>query len=81
MKCARDGCEVEFSQKTHNQRYHDAECCRLATNERLKVKYHEGRARRRGAVRLCAVCGTTRLSRYNESRVCSGCEDSHRKEL
>jgi uncharacterized paraquat-inducible protein A len=36
-------------------------------------KYYEKKAIRKGAKRTCAKC-KTRLSRYNESSVCSGCQ-------
>lgn len=71
--CARKGCELEFVKKTHNQKYCDDECCRLATNTRLKEKYHSGRARLKGEVRLCTKCEHTKLSRYNDSNICAAC--------
>jgi uncharacterized Zn finger protein (UPF0148 family) len=36
-------------------------------------KYYEKKAIRKGAKRTCAKC-KTRLSRYNESSVCAGCQ-------
>ena len=71
--CAREGCDIEFIRKTHNQKYHDDECCRLATNKRVKEKYHQGQARKKGRIRWCEVCGKTRLSRYNDTLVCAPC--------
>lgn len=71
--CARNGCEEEFSKKTHNQKYCSDECCRLATNERIMEKYYARRDQRQGKTRMCASCGKTKLSRYNDSQVCSSC--------
>lgn len=72
--CARIGCEERFVKRTHNMIYHDSDCCRLATNERLKGQYHERQAQKRGEPRYCVVCGVTRLNRYNSGRVCGGCQ-------
>jgi hypothetical protein len=36
-------------------------------------KYYEKKAIRNGAKRICKKCNT-RLSRYNESEVCAGCQ-------
>jgi hypothetical protein len=74
--CARNGCDNEFAKKTHNQKYCTDECCRLATNERIMEKYYEKRDQRQGKTRYCKVCETTRLSRYNDSQVCSPCKTS-----
>lgn len=71
--CAREGCENTFTPKTHNQRYCDSECCRLATNKRMTAKYHERQARKKGVTRICASCKTTKLSRYNSTRICGAC--------
>ena len=71
--CARPGCDITYVARTHNQIYHDAECCRIATNARLKEKYHERRAQKMGKVRICTECGVTRLSRYNDTKICEGC--------
>src|SRR5687767_14268831 len=71
--CDRDGCDVVFEKKTHNQRYHDNECCRLATNERIMMKYYQRQDQRKGRARFCQLCKTTKLSRYNDSLICSSC--------
>jgi hypothetical protein len=71
--CARPGCEETFVKKTHNQKYHDNDCCRLATNSRIMEDYYEGRDRKAGKARYCRVCESTKLSRYNTSRVCASC--------
>lgn len=73
--CAYVECGIEFESKTHNQKYHSEECCRRATNARLMDQYYERKERKRGAQRICASDGCeTRLSRYNEKKVCQKCE-------
>lgn len=71
--CAREGCEVEYTKKTHNQKYCTDECCRLATNSRIMVGYYKTRDRKRGVDRWCEVC-EGKLSRYNSSDVCNACK-------
>lgn len=70
--CENKGCEIEFAKKTHNQRYHDDECCRLATNAKIMEKYYQRRAQRLGIARYCAKC-ETKLSRYNAADKCNAC--------
>ena len=74
FECARPGCNETFEKKSHNQKYHNNECCKLATNAKIMEKYYERRAQRLGKTRLCSSCGVTKLSRYNDSRTCSGCD-------
>lgn len=74
MTCANNGCDIEFEASTHNQKYHDAECCRVATNRRIMEKYYDRRAQRQGKIRYCTSCETTKLSRYNDGKICSSCE-------
>src|SRR6478609_7866121 len=74
VQCDRPGCEEWFNKKTHNQRYHDDECTRLATNARIMRNYYENRERTQGKVRLCRLCEVTQLSRYNESTMCAACK-------
>lgn len=72
IQCQNAGCDIMFAKKTHNQRYHDDECCRLATNAKIMEKYYTRRAQRLGLARHCDVCGT-KLSRYNSDKTCSPC--------
>jgi len=72
--CARKGCDETFVSKKHNQKYHNDECCRLATNQKIMEKYYEKRAQRRGETRMCKTCKVTKLSRYNDDQVCSSCK-------
>ena len=41
MICQNKECSQEFEPKTHNQKYHSDECCRMATNKRIMEKYYE----------------------------------------
>lgn len=75
IKCAYVECGLEFTPTTHNQKYHTDECCRKATNARLMEQYYERKARRQGRVRVCATADCdTKLSRYNDGKVCQKCE-------
>lgn len=74
LTCANEGCDIEFEPKTHNQKYHSDECCRLATNRRIMEKYYARRDQRQGKTRYCKICGETKLSRYNDSQVCGSCK-------
>lgn len=73
VKCENTGCDVEFAKKTHNQKYHDDECCRLATNKKIMEKYYARKSQRAGADRMCVSCGETKLSRYNPGDTCHSC--------
>ena len=72
--CANEGCNETFEKKTHNQIYHNDECCRQATNRRIMEKYYANRDRKQGKARICNQCKLTKLSRYNETNTCSACE-------
>lgn len=75
MICANDGCENEFERTTHNQKYCSDECCREATNQKIKQKAKEKRNRLSGKQRVCSSRGCrTILVKYNESNVCELCE-------
>lgn len=71
--CANPDCNIEFVPKTHNNKFHSDECCRLETNRKIMEKYYERKRQRAGEVRYCIQCETTRLSRYNNSSVCGAC--------
>lgn len=72
MICGNEECGKTFESNTHNQKYCSPECCRTATNKRIKAEYHANRARLRGEQRQCA-CGNF-LSRYNPGKICQQCE-------
>lgn len=73
MICANKECSKEFNSKTHNQKYCSDECCRIATNKKIMEKYYEKKAIRSGLKRECKKC-KARLSRYNQTSICSKCE-------
>ena len=86
MICAYEECQKDFEPKTHNQKYCSDECCRTATNQKLKDQYYEKKARLQGKSRLCKNVGcNVPLSRYNEDKICSRCkaivEGKKRQEL
>lgn len=83
MICANDGCENEFEKTTHNQKYCSDECCRIATNQKIKDKNRERKERLSGKVRICSNRGCkTILLKYNESSTCAYCDAKEkRKEL
>ena len=86
MKCAYDECKKDFEPKTHNQKYCSDECCRIATNIKIKEKYYEKKERLSGKKRVCKSRGCdTILSRYDESDICKYCvakqEKQSRQEL
>jgi hypothetical protein len=72
ITCEHIGCGVVFRKKTHNQRYHDDECCRLATNAKIMQKYYQRRAQKLGHARYCDVCAS-KLSKYNSESKCNSC--------
>ena len=75
MKCAYDKCKKPFEPKTHNQKYCCDECCRTATNIKIKEKYYEKKARLAGKKRICKTKGCNQLlSMYQEGIVCSVCQ-------
>jgi hypothetical protein len=75
--CAYNECGIPFEPKTHNQRYHDPECCRQATNDRIMDNYYARKARRQGHIRVCASPGCdTQLSRYNDDKICGKCDSA-----
>lgn len=78
--CDNPECGKIYSKRTSNQRYCNEFCQKKITNENLKKKYHEARARIKGQVRYCSRCGETRLNRYNESDVCNLCEAKQKRE-
>lgn len=82
MICAYDECDNEFEAKTHNQKYCSDECCRIATNQKIKQKYYEKKARLAGKKRVCKTRGCkVLLSRYNPDDICSSCEANEKKKI
>ena len=67
-------------------KYCSDECCRSATNEKLKEKYYEKKARLAGKKRICKSFGcNVLLSRYSDSDICFKCisfkKEKERKDL
>lgn len=80
MKCAYDQCKKPFEPKTHNQKYCSDECCRTATNIKIKEKYYEKKARLAGKVRVCKNKGCNQsLSMYREESTCGVCDAKERE--
>jgi hypothetical protein len=80
MICAYEECGKPFEPKTHNQKYCSDECCRTATNQKLKDQYYEKKARLQGKKRMCKTKGCeTALSRYNGDSTCSKCKAAEQK--
>lgn len=71
--CANEGCDNQFTPRTHNMKYCSDACCKLATNRRIMEDYYEDRARLKGVDRWCKNC-TTKLSRYNKGKICAACQ-------
>lgn len=81
MICAYEECDNEFTPKTHNQKYCSDECCRTATNLKIKQKYYDEKNRKSGAKRICSTPGCNlELSRYNADKVCTTCEVKKEKD-
>jgi len=79
MICAYSNCENKFEPKTHNQKYCSDECCRIATNEKLKEAYYDKKARLAGKKRVCKSKGCNAiLSRYNDTNTCEKCKSSQK---
>jgi hypothetical protein len=80
MICAYDECKKPFEPKTHNQKYCSDDCCRTATNLKLKEQYYEKKARLAGKKRVCKSYGcNVVLSRYNETSICDRCVSAKRE--
>ena len=80
MICSYDECKKEFTPKTHNQKYCSDDCCRIATNQKLKEQYYAKKARLLGQERICkTISCKVLLSRYNEDKICSKCKASKEK--
>jgi len=82
MICAYEDCQgiKEFEPKTHNQKYCSDECCRIATNAKLKQAYYDKKARLAGKQRICKNKGcNVILSRYNETSICDKCVSAEKE--
>lgn len=81
MICAFDECKKEFEPHRHNQKYCCSDCCKQATNKRVRSKYYDTRQRLQGKKRTCSRLGCeTILSRYTEDDTCNKCLSLDRAE-
>ena len=77
--CDRDGCEQTFNKSTHNQKYCSDECCKIATNQKIKDKYYAKKDRLSGKKRICANSDCQQsLTMYNEDNICNVCKSRTR---
>ena len=75
MICAFEECQNEFEPKTHNQKYCSDECCKIATNVKIKEKYQNTKARRAGVSVKCKNRGCKQiLNRYGTDDECEVCK-------
>ena len=75
MICSNKGCTNKFKPKTHNQKYCSDECCKIATNLKIKEKYYYKKARASGKEFICANRGCKQiLSRFTVDKICEGCK-------
>ena len=88
MICAYSDCKGinEFEPKTHNQKYCSDECCKIATNIKIKEKYYYKKARASGTKFECSTSDCNQiLSRFTTDMVCEICKSrqrsSERKEI
>jgi len=82
MICSYEKCNATFEPKTHYQKYCSEECCRIATNLKIKQKYYDKKERLAGKKRICKVRGCqTQLSRYNPTGVCGPCEAKEQSKI
>lgn len=81
IPCARPDCGNSIESKSSwNQKFCSSECTRIETNRRIMQKYYDKKDQMSGKTRICEVCDETRLSRYNDSKVCSQCEQAAERE-
>ena len=81
MICAHKGCTNKFEPKTHNQKYCSDECCKIATNLKIKEKYYYKKARAAGKKFKCATRGCNQiLSRFTTDKICEGCQSKRKSQ-
>ena len=75
MICAYPECDNEFEPKTHNQKYCSDDCCKIATNLKIKEKYYYKKARASGVKFKCATRGCQQvLNRFTTDKICEVCK-------
>lgn len=81
LPCARSDCDRFIVEKTSwNQKFCSSECTRIETNRRIMQKYYDKKDQLSGKKRLCESCNQTVLSRYNDTKICSSCEQKEEKD-
>jgi hypothetical protein len=81
MTCAYKPCKNKFEPKTHNQKYCSNECCRVATNIKIKEKYYKNKARRSGVPFQCTTKGCeSKLSPYSTEDICESCKNAQKSQ-
>jgi hypothetical protein len=80
MICENNGCENEFFQSAHNQKFCSSECLRDSTNRRVREKYRDDKDRLKGKQRVCSKC-KAKLSRYNSDTICNFCKSDKQAKL
>jgi hypothetical protein len=79
MICAYEECSNKFEPKTHNQKYCSEECCKIATNLKVKEKYFYKKARVAGVKFICDSKGCNQiLSRFTLDKICENCKAKQR---
>ena len=78
--CANRGCKNKFNPKTHNQKYCSDDCCKIATNRKIKEKNSARLDRLAGKKRVCKNKGCDQLlGRYQEGNTCNVCQAKERE--
>jgi hypothetical protein len=75
MICAYAECDNKFEPKTHNQKYCSDECCKIATNLKIKEKYYYKKARSAGVKFRCSTKNCNQiLSKFTTDLICENCK-------
>jgi hypothetical protein len=81
LKCAYKPCKNKFVPRTHNQKYCSDECCKIATNIKIKEKYEYKKARKSGKPFKCETKGCSSiLNRYTTDKICGKCQSAKIKQ-
>lgn len=81
MICSNESCNNEFTAKTHNQKYCSDECCKIATNIKIKEKYIYKKARLSGQKFICKNIGCNQvLNRFTNNNICEVCKAKERNQ-
>ncbi|MEY4331357.1 MAG: hypothetical protein RLZZ196_95 [Bacteroidota bacterium] len=79
MICDYEECNNQFEPRTHNQKYCSDECCKIATNLKIKEKYYYKKARASGVKFTCKNRGCSQiLSKFTTDLICENCKAKQR---